>query len=194
MNIENKIHTTNVEGLSKNSPKYLIIHANKSYPDFADLLMLHKYKNGWEGIGYHLFVSNSNRIYQARPFDKRGAHAKGFNSRSIALSFYKENNDIDEMKVHLGKYVIKHIQEKYPEIEIIPHTLAQTEHINKLLRMNKIDKKFPETIELVNEKLSQEIKKDMFEFSETLPNNYKFLKIRLRNFNNCPGEIFHYFV
>lgn len=194
MNIESKIHTTNVDGLSRNSPKYLIIHSNKNYPDFADLLMLHKYKFGWDGIGYHLFISNLNVIYQARPFDKRGAHSKGYNSRSIALSFYKENNDIDEMKVQLGKYLIEHIQERYPDIKIIPHTFAQVKHINRLLRMNKIDKRFPESIELVNEKLSQEIKKDMLKFSEKLPKDYKALKTRLELFNNCPGEIFNYFI
>jgi len=77
--------TSTLEGsLRDNSPEYVIVHSTRSYPEFEDLLEKHQ-KNGWSGVGYHLFVSDSNQISQARPFDKEGAHALGFNFNSIGL-------------------------------------------------------------------------------------------------------------
>lgn len=48
-----------------------------------------KTKDGkmWAGIGYHFYVRKDGEIYVGRPLDTVGAHAYGFNSRSIGVCF-----------------------------------------------------------------------------------------------------------
>jgi N-acetyl-anhydromuramyl-L-alanine amidase AmpD len=41
--------------------------------------------NGWAGIGYHFFVAKDGKVYRGRPVDTVGAHATGYNSRSIGI-------------------------------------------------------------------------------------------------------------
>ncbi|XP_071448201.1 peptidoglycan-recognition protein SC2-like [Hetaerina americana] len=42
---------------------------------------------GFADIGYTFLVSSDGSIYEGRGWDKVGAHAEGFNSRSIGISF-----------------------------------------------------------------------------------------------------------
>jgi N-acetylmuramoyl-L-alanine amidase len=43
-------------------------------------------ENGWAGIGYHFVVRKGGTIERGRPRDTVGAHAQGFNSRSIGIN------------------------------------------------------------------------------------------------------------
>ena len=43
------------------------------------------FKKGWSGIGYHFLVRKDGTIYQGRPEDTIGAHAKGANHDSIGI-------------------------------------------------------------------------------------------------------------
>lgn len=41
---------------------------------------------GWSGIGYHYVIRKDGTIERGRPVDAIGAHAQGFNSKSIGIN------------------------------------------------------------------------------------------------------------
>lgn len=47
----------------------------------------HMNTNGWADIGYNFCIGNTNQVYEARGWNRSGAHAPGFNSRSIGFCF-----------------------------------------------------------------------------------------------------------
>ena len=42
---------------------------------------------GWSDIGYHFVIDLQGNIHKGRPVSKAGAHVRGFNSKSIAISY-----------------------------------------------------------------------------------------------------------
>ncbi|XP_059476113.1 peptidoglycan-recognition protein LC-like [Neocloeon triangulifer] len=49
--------------------------------------MFHIESFGWADIGYNFVVGGEGGIYEGRGWDKIGAHAKGYNNRSIGVNF-----------------------------------------------------------------------------------------------------------
>ena len=45
---------------------------------------LHK-KKGWNGCGYHVVIRRNGTIEHGRPFNLKGAHVKGYNSKSYGI-------------------------------------------------------------------------------------------------------------
>ncbi len=46
----------------------------------------HMNTKGWNDIGYSFLIGGDNQVYEGRGWDNEGAHAKGFNSRSIGIA------------------------------------------------------------------------------------------------------------
>jgi len=193
ISIEDKIYTLDKKGLRNNKPEVIVLHST-NYPKFDDLLRLHRMK-GWAGVGYHLFVSDSRKIYQARPFSLEGAHALGFNTGSIGICFYSPDGNPNKKNVRAVKQLIKKTKEEYKDLKIISHTQAQISYINRLLSGFGIKKQFPETSDLVNKKMFSEIKSEIDSLIGSLDiTQYDKLKDSLKKFKNCPGEAFNYFI
>jgi len=192
--LEDRTDTLDMTNLRDNKPEFIILHSTYSYPEFEDILTNHREK-GWAGMGYNLFVSNLNKVSQGRPFDKEGAHAWGFNTNSIGICFYASNGDIDKSKIEIGKEIIDNLKEKNEDLKIIPHTLSQVIYNNRLFKQFGIDKQFPETVDVVNEELFQEIKSDMdYLVGRLSTSKYFQLKQSLKHFKNCPGPLFYNFI
>ncbi|MDO8517345.1 MAG: peptidoglycan recognition family protein [Nanoarchaeota archaeon] len=186
-----RTYTLKTEGLRENKPEFIVMHATYSYVDFEGVLKKHK-SFGWNGVGYHLFISGENSIYQGRPFNLEGSHALGFNTKSIGICFYLPKC-INEKRIKTANEILSFINES-DNLEVIPHTLAQIVYDNKLLRDLEVDKQFPEAIDVVSEKRFEKIKKDMSSLADIL-NDSKYKKINwlLRSFKNCPGPLFYNF-
>jgi len=45
----------------------------------------HTHCFGWSDTGYHYVITKDGKIHPARPIEKSGAHAKGFNKASIGI-------------------------------------------------------------------------------------------------------------
>ncbi len=193
LRIKNKIFTLEKEGLRENFPEYLILHSTYK-PKFDDVLGYHRYKN-FAGVGYHLFVSDSSKIYQSRPFNLEGAHALGFNTNSIGLCFYTENGDISEKIKNSVKKMIRNVKSRHPEIRTISHTQAQLMYLNRLLKQEKINKQFPTDENITNKESFQKIKveSDLF-FNYLESSESSDIKYQIKRLKNCPGEAFKYFI
>lgn len=72
---------------------YIILHHSgvKARHTASDIHQWHKNK-GWAGIGYHYFIDKEGKIYECRPRDTVGAHAKGYNKNSIGVCFEGDFN------------------------------------------------------------------------------------------------------
>lgn len=44
-------------------------------------------RRGFAGCGYHFYITTDGRIHPMRPLDRIGAHARGFNARSIGIAY-----------------------------------------------------------------------------------------------------------
>lgn len=67
----------------------IVVHcsATKASQDIgaSEIRKWHIEDNGWSDIGYHQVIRRSGAIELGRPLHVTGAHAKGYNSRSIGV-------------------------------------------------------------------------------------------------------------
>jgi len=96
--------------------------------DVNDIRSMHL-RRGWSDIGYHLLIKRNGEIQFGRPFDKIGAHVRGFNRNSIGVVYVggvredgrtPEDNRTEEQKKSL-KIVHEFFSLMYPEAEHLGH-------------------------------------------------------------------------
>jgi len=77
-----------------NKPEYLIIHhsggtdrnpmADTSEHTARGMELWHLGK-GWDGLGYHYVIHKDGEVWAGRPEHYHGAHARGYNKKSIGI-------------------------------------------------------------------------------------------------------------
>lgn len=178
----------------ENTPKSLILHSTRNHPRFEDVLFRHKEK-GWDGVGYHLFVDFEGKVFQARPFDKEGAHAIGYNTSSIGICVYSKDGSLDSNKVKVVRNLIQCINEQFLGLELLSHTEAQVRYNNLLLEKYGFAERFIDSVDVVNQTNFEKLKKEMDILSGKLSTEkYSQLKEGLKSFKNCPGEMYFNFI
>ena len=68
----------------------IVIHCSatredKSFTEY-DLDVCHR-RRGFNGAGYHFYIRKNGDIKNTRPLEKPGAHALGYNARSIGICY-----------------------------------------------------------------------------------------------------------
>jgi N-acetyl-anhydromuramyl-L-alanine amidase AmpD len=68
----------------------IIIHCSATSPSFdvdvEDVRGWHKAR-GWRDVGYHYFIKRDGTIQEGRHIGDIGAHARGYNNRSIGICY-----------------------------------------------------------------------------------------------------------
>lgn len=67
---------------------HLVIHCSaspKATTSAAQIKRWHVEGNGWSDVGYHRIIEGDGAVMQGRPDDVAGAHAEGFNSKSLGV-------------------------------------------------------------------------------------------------------------
>jgi len=85
-------------------------------------------RRGWHDIGYHAVVRRNGRIEEGRALDAVGAHARGYNQRSIGICYvggldergFPHDSRTDEQKRAL-KSLIERLRRAYPHARILGH-------------------------------------------------------------------------
>jgi N-acetylmuramoyl-L-alanine amidase len=117
-----------------NIPKYLIVHhtggtdanplADTSNHTAKDVDAWHKAK-GWDGIGYNWYIEKSGLLKKGRDEDKTGAHAIGYNDKSIGICLagnFDATMPTEAQKLTLaGLLRDKMNQYSIPKENIVPH-------------------------------------------------------------------------
>ena len=75
----------------RKSTSYIVIHctANQANPNLSvrDIRAFHIKERGWSDCGYHFVIPTSGVIQRGRPEAFVGAHALGYNDKSIGISY-----------------------------------------------------------------------------------------------------------
>jgi hypothetical protein len=115
----------NVESFHEGENKVAKIvwhHAEASSCSVQDIHAWHL-ANGWNGIGYHLFIRKDGTIYQGRKFGWRGSHCPPANYNSIGVccegDFRTEVMSATQLQVCLE--VKKYLQDIYGQIPSFGH-------------------------------------------------------------------------
>ncbi len=103
---------------------YIILHHSAS--SNASVEAIHNYHmngRGWMGIGYNFYVRKDGSIYQGRPEWAVGAHATGYNDKSIGVCA-EGNFEAEKMPEAQKRGIIeliKELKKKYPNAQIKRH-------------------------------------------------------------------------
>lgn len=117
-----------------NTPKFLIVHhtggtdanplADTSNHTAAQVDAWHKAK-GWDGIGYNWYIEKSGKLKKGRDETKTGAHAIGYNDKSIGICLagnFDATLPTQEQINTLRKLLVeKMAQYNIPKENVVPH-------------------------------------------------------------------------
>ena len=116
----------------RSSTDYIVIHCAATKPSMdvgADTIRdWHVNGNGWRDIGYHVVIRRNGNVEHGRVMDDTGAHAKGYNHKSIGLCMVggmaddgsAEDNFTDQQRMALSAK-IEELLVSYPDAEVIGH-------------------------------------------------------------------------
>ena len=81
--------------------------------------------NGWIGCGYHFLVRKDGSVWQGRPLDWVGAHAKGANAFSVGVcfegSYEGKDTQMPAQQLQAGKELVSYLLLLYPEASVKRH-------------------------------------------------------------------------
>lgn len=110
----------------------IVVHcsATRATDDIGakDIDRWHK-QRGWFEIGYHYVIRRDGTIEKGRPDDKPGAHARGYNHKSLGICLAggvapngktPENNFTPHQFASLAT-LLKQLKAKHPNAEILGH-------------------------------------------------------------------------
>jgi len=115
-----------------NNPKWIIIH-HSATPDsitrnWNAIREYHIRVNGWKDIGYHRGIENVNgklTVHKGRDIGQIGAHAVGFNAKSIGICLVGNYDlyPVSEDRLSLLALVCRELQKQYsiPRAQVIGH-------------------------------------------------------------------------
>ena len=137
---------------------YIILHHSASSNASVEAIHNYHQKNrGWKGIGYNFYVRKDGKIYQGRPEWAVGAHATGYNDKSIGVCA-EGNFEAEKMPEAQKKAItelVRELKQKYPNAQIKRHKdFAATSCPGKNYPFNEIiqavNKKEDDTVILKN--------------------------------------------
>ena len=117
----------------RSSTDYIVVHCSATKPSMnvgrVEIDAWHRHR-GWLGIGYHYCIKRNGMLEHGRPDTDVGAHASGFNDKSIGVCLIggvteedtkvAEDNFTPEQYEALGALLIQ-LHALYPDAEIIGH-------------------------------------------------------------------------
>ena len=109
--------------LKEKNIKYIVVHCSDT-SDKKDLNALDIHKMhlgfGWDGIGYHKIILRNGIIENGRPLYWIGAHAYGYNDKSISICLIGRKHFTKKQLTSL-KTFLDWSQKKYPNSKIVGH-------------------------------------------------------------------------
>lgn len=85
-------------------------------------------RRGFRSIGYHWIIDQNGKVFAGRPEKQAGAHVRGYNSRSIGVSYVggygrngKATNTLNKKQEAALIKLLRDIQKRYPNAKICGH-------------------------------------------------------------------------
>ena len=116
----------------RSSTDYIVIHCAATKPSMdigADTIRdWHVNGNGWRDIGYHLVIKRNGDVEKGRDINDSGAHAAGYNSKSIGLCLVggmaEDNSAEDNFTAQQWTSLlatVKELEVDFPNAKVIGH-------------------------------------------------------------------------
>ena len=116
----------------RNKTDYIVIHCAATKPSMdigADTIRdWHVNGNGWRDIGYHLVIRRDGSVEKGRDINDSGAHAAGYNSKSIGLCLVggmaEDNSAEDNFTAQQWTSLlatVKELEVDFPNAKVIGH-------------------------------------------------------------------------
>ncbi len=114
-----------------NNIKYLVVHCSATPPTMnigkEEIKQWHL-ERGWSDIGYHVVIRRNGVVEYGRPFDKMGAHIKGYNKNSLGVCLVggvddkgKPSNNFTERQFNTLGCVLTALEMLFPGASIRGH-------------------------------------------------------------------------
>ena len=115
----------------------IVIHCSATREDRCfteyDLDTCHR-RRGFIGPGYHFYIRKDGRIVSTSPIERVGAHARGFNARSIGICYeggldregHPKDTRTPEQK-HSMRVLVRTLLTDYPGCEVWGHRDLSTD-------------------------------------------------------------------
>jgi len=105
-----------------NRPDSIVIHtlAYKGDADVDKVRGWHVDGNGWSDIGYHYLIRRSGEIQKGREEHVQGAHALGYNTRSVGIAL-EGHGDHERWTIPQTRSLLrlcKQLMDRYPAIGV----------------------------------------------------------------------------
>ena len=116
----------------RNKTDYIVVHCAATKPSMdigADTIRdWHVNGNGWRDIGYHLVIKRNGDVEKGRDINDSGAHAAGYNSKSIGLCLVggmaEDNSAEDNFTAQQWTSLlatVKELEVDFPNAKVIGH-------------------------------------------------------------------------
>ena len=117
--------------LKPNKVKFIIVHCSDTtctrINNASHIHAMHL-DFGWDGIGYHKVIGRNGKIENGRPEYWIGAHAYGFNDKSLGVCLIGKSN-FTKIQFESLYRVLKDWKLQYQNVDIIGH--RDTENTQK---------------------------------------------------------------
>ncbi len=104
---------------------YIVIHHPEAVT--ASVEQIHQWHvgNGWAGIGYNLYIRKDGSVYAGRGVEYVGAHAQGYNSRSVGVccegDYHRKDKSMPAAQYAALVDVVRWLKQKYPDAAVVGH-------------------------------------------------------------------------
>ena len=109
----------------------IVIHCSASRPSqhlpFELLDQMHRAK-GWNGCGYHYYITRDGQLHFGRPEEMVGAHAVGYNLHSLGVCYeggLDEHGKSDDTRTPAQRAtliaLLRSLKVDYPDARILGH-------------------------------------------------------------------------
>ena len=125
------VHHTNLKFNEKledracNSTQYIVLHHSEvvTRHTIEDIHKWHLNKK-WAGVAYHYYINKDGEIFEGRPKDAVGAHAYGFNQKSVGICFEGDFNKekIGQKQVDAAVMLSALLSLTYNNAKVIRHS------------------------------------------------------------------------
>ena len=111
---------------------FIVVHCSATKPNqdigASEIRKWHVEDNGWSDIGYHQVIRRNGAIELGRPLHVSGAHAKGFNARSVGVCLVggidnsgKAENNFTVEQMESLVVTLDYWRRIYPKAEVLGH-------------------------------------------------------------------------
>lgn len=117
--------------MTRKATDFIIIHASYTPADMdigvEEIRRWHVEERGWRDVGYHYVIRRNGTVEEGRGLDEQGAHAAGYNDRSLGVCMVggmrdsKADCNFTVQQWYALANLVRGLKDVFPEAQTIGH-------------------------------------------------------------------------